>query len=277
MLVATGVLALLVTILFAIFAQGANAWALGERQADIAQGTRLALDLLGREATLAMVDTNSLPLQGLALQRNSPGKLFSLGRLGMDMTYDEVLFVAPTEVGNEIPTTVTRPYRLVSGLHYFVEDPVKLGLATRADGKSPLLPSLMRRMLRTDSTGGRKLHRPAQFGLYDAAWFNSTAAPAGTTNTFNVVADNVTYFAVQLLPRNPAVSPPGGDAKVTDMSTYIGLRIGLSLVDRRTMTRIEEVGKLPGSDWQNYMRQNVHTTTNWATIYFQGYNVPSLP
>jgi type II secretory pathway pseudopilin PulG len=272
MLVATGVLALMVTILFSLFAQGSAAWSTGEKRADEFQGSRLALQLISRELSTAVVDS-SRPGSGCQVfirALSVPGVFEDSDVRKREAQYCEVNFLAPTELGNEWPTTTSTPYRMVCGVRYLVDFPPPTSSAPR-----PQLPSLIREVL----VSNVKATRPSQFSLYDAEWWGR-GTPPGTVKTSVVIVDNVKKFIVnpiRVLPSGellPEPVQPGGQARIDNLSQYAGVEIGVSLVDRRTASRINEAARTAniGSRWRELIP--LQTTTNWTTAFIQTYDRP---
>jgi hypothetical protein len=281
MLVATGVLAIMVSLLFSLFAQGSGAWRQGERMADVNQSTRLVLDTFARDAALAVIDTNSptgsvQPMKGLCvvIKRNPSGGRPSPAQDTDYGHYSDIHFVAPTTMGNG-PTNNT--YRLMCGIRYYVS------AAERPDGKRSDLGELRRVVYRADAKAGT-----AAYSIYDTEWWTSSKPPGTTTNSV-VLAENVLSFRIQPLQSNSTYATRGfapanlnmfkdlnADKPYTinyevndkDRSyrTTPGLIVGLAVVDRRLADRINQTSLKEVAGGRDFM-----VTTNWATVYFQGF------
>ncbi|MBI5394050.1 MAG: type II secretion system protein [Verrucomicrobia bacterium] len=274
MLVATGVLAVMVSILFALFAQGSAAWRQGERQSDLNQTARLALDLFTRDAMLAVIDTNQ-PISGLqpmiglcvVIRRNpssgrpSPASDTQYGH------YSDIHFVAPTTVGNRATNDAYRP---LCGIRYYVAE------AKKPNGDRSEMGELIRTIYRSNEKS------TSVFSIYGKPWWGGTA-PAGTFATNAVLAENVLSFRIQPLKSNATFGLAPADINmfkdlnadkdytinydVNDQTrsyrTNPGLIVGLAVVDRRLADRINEVGLKQAAESPNFL-----VKTNWATVYF---------
>jgi prepilin-type N-terminal cleavage/methylation domain-containing protein len=280
MLVATGVLAIMVSLLFALFAQGSSAWRQGERVADVNQNMRLALDTFARDAALAIIDTNQpgagiQPLKGLCvvIRRSPSGGQPSPAEDTQYGHYSDVFFVAPTFLGNG-PTNDT--FRAMCGIRYYVS------AAQRPDGKRSELGDLRRVIFRADSKSG------SPYSIYDTEWWDSSR-PSGTETNSVVLAENVLSFRIQPLQSNQYFSTrglaPADPTMFQDLNSdknYTinyelndkersyranpGLIVGVAIVDRRLADRINQTSLKEAAGGRDFI-----VTTNWATVYFQGY------
>jgi len=280
MLVATGVLAIMVSLLFALFAQGSNAWRQGEKVADVNQSTRLVLDTFARDAALAIIDTNQptgsvQPLKGLCvvIRRNPSGGQPSPAQDTPYGHYSDVFFVAPTSLGNG-PTNDT--YRAMCGVRYYVST------AQRPDGKRSELGDLRRVIFRADTKSG------SPYSIYDTEWWDSSK-PMGTETNSVVLAENVLSFRLQPLQSNQYYSARGYAPADPNMfqdlnadKNYVinyeindktrsyqanpGLIVGVAIVDRRLADRINQTSLKEVAGSRDFI-----VSTNWATVYFHGY------
>lgn len=269
-LVASGVLALMVTILFALFAEGSNAWRMGERTAEINQTVRTAMDLIIRDVSLAAVDTNvSETLEGLsvAIRKNS-----TEDRRADDPTpygvYEEIRFVAPVALGNEITNNIARPsaYRVLCGVRYYVAK------AVDDSGKESILGNLTRVVYQPNARGD-----PALF--YRDPW------AAGLQTNSAVIAENVLCFRVHpaqkdaaegLRPRNAQMFRDMdadqdltiNGAKFISASNpcYPGVYVGLCIVDSRQATRINQTGLSGAAKSSQFF-----AATNWTLVHFENF------
>jgi prepilin-type N-terminal cleavage/methylation domain-containing protein len=278
-LVATGVLALMVTILFSLFAEGSNAWRLGERRADVNQGMRIALGMIAREASLAVISTNQAnQLAGLAVNIHRPATGDDPAPSSSTQgACEELCFVAPVDIGNEATNDT---YRALCGVRYYVAKAPPVG-----GQPAPVLGNLMRVLYKTYPQGGAK--STGQFSLYATDW-SLGGVPAGCYSNSTVIAENVLSFRVQparydqqyaLMPLNNSMfSDMKSDmAFVINASTfqlvnneaspsYPGLVIGLCVVDSRLASLINKVGLDNAGKMQGFL-----TTTNWVVIHFENY------
>ncbi|MBI5687075.1 MAG: prepilin-type N-terminal cleavage/methylation domain-containing protein [Verrucomicrobia bacterium] len=272
-LVASGVLALMVTILFALFAEGSNAWRMGERTAEVNQGTRTAMELLVREVSQAVIDTNTPPLnlRGLKVDIN---KSSTANDPASDPTphgtYGEICFVAPVELGNEITNNVAAPsaYRALCGVRYYV------ARAVDESGKRSVLGNLTRAAYQTVNRGS-----PASF--YD----DPVSLGSGLVRMNSaVVAENVLCFRVHpaqndtaqgLRPLNPQMfkDMDADQSLAIDYNKFSGrnpcfpgVYIGLCVVDSRTASRINELGLNAASKMAGF-----YATTNWTMVRFENF------
>lgn len=280
MLVATGVLAVMVSLLFGLFAQGSGAWRQGERIADVNQTARLALDTFARDLALAVVDTNQSsggiePLKGLCvvIRRNPSGGQPSPAEDTQYGHYSDVFFVAPTALGNG-PTNDT--YRAMCGIRYYVAK------TTRPDGKRSELGELRRVVFRADA-------KTSSYSIYDTEWWDSSK-PAGTETNSVVLAENVLSFRLQPLQSNQLFSTrglqPADPTMFNDLNAdknYTinyeinnkdrsyranpALIVGLAIVDRRLADRINQTSLREAANSRDFL-----VTTNWATAYMHGYS-----
>lgn len=271
-LVASGVLALMVTILFALFAEGSNAWRMGEKTAEVNQGIRTAMELIVREASQAVIDTNvSQNLQGLSVRINKSSTADnSASDPSPHGTYGEICFVAPVELGNEITNNVVAPvaYRALSGVRYYVAK------AVDEDGKRSVLGNLTRVIYQT-------VNRGSSTSFYTDPW----SLGSGLQTNCAVVAENVLCFRVHpaqndptegLRPRNPQMFRDmgadqseiiNGDRFVSGKNPcYPGVYIGLCVVDSRTASRINEMGLNTAAKMSGF-----HTITNWTMVHFENF------
>ncbi len=286
MLVATGVLAVMVSILFGLFAQGSAAWRHGERQSDLNQTARLALDIFARDAMMAVIDTNQpasglKPMPGLCVTiRTSPsGGQPSPASSTQYGSFSDIFFVAPTTLGNQAANN--NAYRALCGIRYYVAQ------TTKSDGGRSDLGQLIRTLYRsnTKTSGG------SGFSLYNTKWWES-GQPDGTTTTNAVLAENVLSFRIQPLQSNATYYTSQGlapaapamfknltgdkdhtinyiDAKTDYKKSYQsnpGLIVGMAVVDRRLADRINEVGLKQAAEGRDFL-----VKTNWVTVFFGSY------
>ena len=270
-LVATGVLAIMVTILFQLFAEGSNAWRMGERTAEVNQGVRTAMSWIVRDVSLAVVDTNvATALNGLAVS-------FSKSAQGKDPAndpnpygaYDELAFVAPVDSGNETTNNaVQNAYRPLCGVRYYVAK------APAEGGRAPILGNLTRVVhLANDKSS-------APFTVYNTEWWKSPD-PTGMTNSA-VLAENVLAFRVHparldlahpqgIRPENEQMfRDPGADVDRTvnhqNYDQYAGVYVGLCVVDARLASRIDQIGLS-----QMARSPQFHAYTNWVLVRFENF------
>jgi len=271
-LVATGVLAVMVTILFQLFAEGSNAWRMGEKVADVNQGVRTAMDLLVHEASLAVIDTTTNPnLQGMSVvvQRRSTGD-----QPANDPTpygvYDELCFVAPVEIGNDVTNcaTATSGYRPFCGIRYYVAKAPMVG-----SQRQQVLGNLTRVIYATANRGGSTT-------FYNNPW----SVGAGIQSNSVVVAENVLSFRVQPAQYDPAqgLRPANAEmfrdmgsdqSKTIDYNSfsgktpcYPGIYVGLCVVDSRSASRINQLGLNAAVKTVGFQ-----TITNWTLIHFENF------
>jgi len=282
-LVATGVLALMVTILFALFNEGSNAWRMGEKTAEVNQGVRTAMELIVREASLAVVDiSTNMQLQGLSvvMQKNSTGErpASSPSPYGV---YEELCFAAPVELGNETTNTAINAigYRALCGVRYYVAQVPAVG------GERPsVLGNLIRVVYYTSS---KSQTTP---DLYKSSWWQG-GIPAGTMTNSAVLAENVLTFRVQpaQFTKGDAqgVRPYTDTLLFADMNSDLpyfqinsgnfsgkspscpGIYVGLCVVDSRLASRINHLGLDGASKTVGFQ-----TTTNWTLVHFENYYAP---
>lgn len=274
-LVASGVLALMVTILFALFAEGSNAWRMGEKTAEINQGIRTAMELIVREASMAVVDTTTNSnLNGLRvdINRNPTGEQ-SASDPSPHGVYEELCFVAPVELGNEAinNVSVSSAYRTLCGVRYYV---VK---APEANGRQSVLGNLMRVIYQPIGRGS-----PASF--YKDPW----SCGSGLQTNSAVIAENVLCFRVHpaqndtaqgLRPLNPQmfkdmdsdvsfkIDSIKFDSKLIGNKWYPGLYVGLCVVDSRMAGRINELGLNTAAKMAGF-----YAATNWTMVRFENFN-----
>ena len=284
-LVATGVLAVMVTILFALFAEGSNAWQMGERRADVNQGLRTTLGMIVRDASLAVIDTNQPPLwqQGLSvtIRKNAMGE-FAASNPDPAGTFEELCFVAPIDAGNELTNDT---YRALCGVRYYVHTaPVIPGQ------QPPVLGNLMRVVYKSNPLA-KSPNQP--FSIYATDWSASAALPNDCYTNAAVIAENVLSFRVQPAQYNAQyMLQPINSSLFRDLNSdgsyrinygqfvsygsepspnYPGLYVGLCVVDGRTASRINKIGL-------GAMLKSVgfQTTTNWVTVRFENYKRGSI-
>ncbi|MFZ2639382.1 MAG: type II secretion system protein [Verrucomicrobiia bacterium] len=273
-LVASGVLALMVTILFALFAEGSNAWRMGERTAEINQTVRTAMDLIIRDVSLAIVDTNQpsttvQPIQGLSvvISKTSAGESPASDPTPYGV-YEELRFVTPVAIGNEITNNITRAsaYRALCGVRYYVTK------AVDDSGKESVLGNLTRVVYRPITRGD-----PTSF--YNDPW------AAGHLTNSAVIAENVLCFRVHPAQKDTAAGlKPRNSQMFKDMDAdqdltinnnnfinsrdpcYPGVYIGLSVVDSRQAVRINQTG-LSGAAKSSQF----YAATNWTLVHFENF------
>lgn len=268
-LVATGVLALMVTILFALFSEGSNAWRMGEKTAEVNQGVRTAMDLLIREVSLAVIDrTTNSQLRGLSVVIEKSSSAESKAN---DPTpcgvYEELRFVAPVQMGNETTNTAygSSGYRSLCGVRYHVAK------APEAGGVRPVLGNLVRTIYYTTRKGS-----PSSF--YDNPWSLGT----GIETNSMLLAENVLTFRVQPAERDavqglvPAERqmfkdmgsdrswPPITSSSGANYTNYPGVYIGLCIVDSRLASRINQLGLQTVAASPMFQ-----TATNWTLVRFE--------
>lgn len=268
-LVASGVLALMVTILFSLFNEGSNAWRMGEKTAEVNQGVRTAMDLLIRETSLAVIDTTTnTQLKGLAvvIEKNS-----SAEDKATDPTphgaYEELRFAAPVELANETTNTAygTSGYRAFCGVRYYVATAPEVG------GIKPVLGNLTRTIYYT-------VRKDPSLSFFSDPWSTS----GGIRTNCMVLAENVLSFRVQpavrdaqqgLVPANREMFkdmasdsswPPITSSSGANYTNYLGVYIGLCVVDARTASRINDMGLNMASKMAGF-----YTTTNWTMVRFE--------
>ena len=273
---ASGVLALMVTILFALFAEGANAWRMGEKTADVNQGIRVAMELLVREASIAVIDTNQpsptvQPVSGLRvdINRNSTGDQ-PASDPSPHGVYEEVCFVAPVELGNQATNNVgaSAAYRTLCGVRYYVAK------APEANGRQSVLGNLVRVIYQPISRGP-----PA--GFYNNPW----SSGSGLQTNSAVIAENVLCFRVQPAQNDPTRGLwPANSQMFKDMDSdqqktidyknfsgknpcYPGIYVGLCVVDSRTAGRINELGLNTAAKMVGFF-----AATNWTMVRFNNFN-----
>ena len=273
-LVASGVLALMVTILFALFNEGSNAWRMGERTAEINQSVRTAMDLIIRDVSLAIIDTNqssatvqSIP--GLKVEiRKSSSASHVAGAPTPYGVYEEICFAAPVAIGNEITNNVTQPnpYLAVCGVRYYVAK------AVDDSGKESVLGSLT-----------RVVYRPATRGN-PASFYNDPWAANLQTNSA-VIAENVLCFRVAPAQRDASAGlAPRNSQMFKDMDAdqdstinynnftsgrdpcYPGVYIGLCVLDNRQAARINQIGLSGMAKSAQFF-----APTNWTLIHFENF------
>ena len=270
-LVASGVLALMVTILFALFNEGANAWRMGEKVAEVNQGIRTAMEVMVREASLAVIDTTTNPqLQGLSvvIQKNSSGDQPATEPSPFGV-YEELCFVAPVELGNEATNNVTAAgaYRSLCGVRYYVAK------AVDDSGRQSVLGNLTRVIYQTTTRG-----TPSSFN--NSPW----SLGAGVQTNSAVIAENVLCFRVQpaqndaiqgLKPKNAQMfGSINGDQPLTinyinfsgKNPCYPGVYIGLCVVDSRLASRINAMGLSGVSKTPMFQ-----AATNWTLVHFENF------
>ena len=278
---ATGVLAVMVTILFALFAEGSNAWRMGERVADVNQGVRTAMELIVREASVAVIDTTNQtslaaqPIQGLSMNIQKTCTICTPGdQVAPDPSphgvYEGITFVAPAELGNETTTnsaTAGYPrYRGCCGVSYYVAK------APAVNGKPVVLGNLTRAVFRSNQG-------ETPFAFY------SNPFQANHLASSVVIAENVLCFRVQpaqqdpvqgVKPANPQMfQNPGSDQTLIigannfisgKSPCYPGIYIGLSVVDSRTASRINQLGLEAAAKTAGFQ-----ATTNWTLVHFENF------
>lgn len=271
-LVASGVLALMVTILFALFAEGSNAWRMGEKTAEMNQGIRTAMELIIREASMAVIDTNAPPqnLGGLSvvINKNSAGDQPASDPTPLGV-YEELCFVAPVEIGNGTTNNAAvTGYRRFCGVRYYVAK------AVDDSGKGSVLGNLTRVVYKTYTRGSPSI-------FYNNPWNPG----GGVTADSAVIAENVLSFRVQpaqndptgqgLKPRNADMfKDMNSDQNVTinynnfsgKTICYPGLYVGLCVVDSRTANRINEMGLNSASKMAGF-----YAPTNWTMVRFENF------
>jgi hypothetical protein len=269
-LVASGVLALMVTILFALFNEGSNAWRMGEKAAESNQGVRTAMDLMVRETSLAVIDTTTnsqLKGLGVAIEKSSTGDSPATDPSPYGV-YEELRFVAPVELGNDTTNTAYggSGYRAFCGVRYYVTK------APEANGRQSVLGNLMRVVYRTAQKGS-----PASF--YSNPW----SMGAGIQTNITVIAENVLSFRVQPAVRDAVQGvAPDNKQMFKDMSSdqskyitsseganytnYVGVYIGLSVADSRLTSRINELGLETVAKTSLF-----NAPTNWTLARFENY------
>ncbi len=271
-LVATGVLAVMVTILFSLFAEGSNAWRMGEKVADVNQGVRTAMSLITQEAAMAVVDTTSnAALRSLAvvIQKRSSGDQ-PADDPSPHGVYEDLCFVAPVEIGNDVTNCVlaTSGYRSLCGVRYYVAKATPVG-----NRRAPVLGSLTRVVYSTVNKG-------SMADFYNNPW----SLGSGVTTNSAVVAENVLCFRVQpaqydtaqgLKPSNAQMfhTMTGDESKEINCNNfsgkttcYPGLYIGLCVVDSRTASRIDQLGLNAATKTAGFQ-----TYTNWALVHFENF------
>lgn len=275
-LVATGVLALMVTILFSLFNEGSNAWRMGEKTAEINQGIRTTMELIVREASLAVIDTNQpsptvQPLPGLSvvIEKNSKGEQPATDPSPYGV-YEELCFVAPVELGNEATNNITAPiaYRALCGVRYYVAK------APEANGRQSVLGNLTRVIYQPINRGS-----PANF--YNNPW----SAGSGLQTISAVVAENVLCFRVHpaqndssqgLKPLNPQMfrDMNADQSKTINYLNFSGknpchpgVYVGLCVVDSRMAGRINEMGLSEVAKTSLF-----NAATNWTLVRFENFN-----
>lgn len=268
-LVASGVLALMVSILFALFAEGSNAWRMGEKTAEINQGVRTAMELIVREASQAIIDTTTNSnLQGLRVEisKSSQGDQPAAEPAPYGV-YEDLCFVAPVELGNEATNNVSNPYayRSLCGVRYYVAK------APEVNGRQSVLGNLVRVIYQPTSRGS-----PASF--YNNPWING----GGLKTNSAVIAENVLCFRVQpaqldsaqgLKPKNSQMfKSMGSDQDVTvncqnfsgKSPCYPGIYVGLCVADSRMAGRINEIGLSEVAKTPLFS-----AATNWTLVRFE--------
>ena len=282
-LVATGVLAVMVTILFALFAEGSNAWQMGERRADVNQGMRTALGMIARDASLAVIATNNQPpMAGLVVDMETTPKGDSSAAPPTPYgVFEEVCFVAPIEAGNE---TTNDTYRALCGVRYYVATaPVIPGQ------QPPVLGNLTRVLYKTDPMGPKG----GAFSLYATPWYLQGGHPPDCYTNIAVIAENVLSFRVQPGQYNAQyVMTPYNATMFKDMNSdtpyridyksfgpnfvtagdiglnFPGIYVGLCVVDIRTASRINKLGLSTVTKMAGFQ-----ATTNWVTVHFENYRL----
>lgn len=269
-LVATGVLALMVTILFALFNEGSNAWRMGEKAAEVNQGVRTAMDLMIRETSLAVIDTTTnSQLKGLAvaIEKSATGETPATDPSPYGV-YEELRFVAPVELGNDTTNTAYggSGYRAFCGVRYYVAK------GPEVNGRQSVLGNLIRVVYRTAQKGS-----PGSF--YSNPWSLGVGIQTNTT----VLAENVLTFRVQPAVRDSVqgVAPDNKQmfkdmnsdqkryitsSEIANYTNYVGVYIGLSVVDSRLAGRINELGLESVSKTSLF-----NATTNWTLARFENY------
>lgn len=274
-LVASGVLALMVTILFALFNEGSNAWKMGEKTAEINQSIRTAMDLIIRDVSLAVIDTNQPSstvesIRGLSVEiRKTSSESRTANVPSPYGVYEEICFSAPVALGNEITNNIARPnpYRAICGVRYYVAK------ATDDSGTESVLGNLVRVVYRPN---GRD-NNPASF--YNDPW------ASGLQTNSAVIAENVLCFRVHpakkdssagLSPNNPQMfRDMDADQELTiNYNTfttsrdpcYPGVYVGLCVVDSRLAARINQIG-LSGMA----KSAQFSAPTNWTLIHFENF------
>jgi prepilin-type N-terminal cleavage/methylation domain-containing protein len=270
-LVATGVLGLMVTILFSLFNEGSNAWRIGEKTAEMNQGVRTAMSLIIHEASQAVIDTTTNSnLQGLRveIQKSSQGDQPASDPAPYGV-YEDLCFVAPVEIGNEATNNVTAPnaYRALCGVRYYVAK------APEANGRQSVLGNLVRVIYQPANRGS-----PASF--YNNPWING----GGMRTNAAVLAENVLCFRVQpaqndtaqgLKPKSSQMfKSMGSDQDITinyanfsgKPLCYPGIYIGLCVADSRLAGRINEMGLSEVAKTPLFS-----AATNWTLVRFENF------
>lgn len=269
-LVASGVLALMVSILFALFAEGSNAWRMGEKTAEINQGVRTAMGLIVQEASLAVIDTNRPPQnrQGLSvvIQKSSQGDEPATEPAPYGV-YEDLCFVAPVDLGNEATNNVSNPYayRSLCGVRYYVAK------APEVNGRQSVLGNLV-----------RVIYQPANRGSPDSFYNNPWINGGGLKTNSAVIAENVLCFRVQpaqldsaqgLKPKNSQMfKSMGSDQDITinhnnfsgQSLCYPGIYVGLCVADSRMAGRINEIGLSEVAKTPLFS-----AATNWTLVRFE--------
>lgn len=272
-LVATGVLAVMVTILFALFAEGSNAWRMGEKVADVNQGVRTAMGLIAQEASMAVIDTTTnanLKNLSVVIQLRSAGDQPADDPLPYGR-YEDLCFIAPVEIGNDTTNSAsaTSGYRSYCGVRYYVAKAPPVG-----NRRSQVLGNLTRVVYTTINKGNLS-------DFYTSPW----SLGAGVQTNSAVIAENVLSFRVQPAQNDPAQGLRPANSQMfssmnSDQSTtidynnfsgktlcYPGIFVGLCVVDSRTANRINQLGLNTAVKTVGFQ-----ASTNWTLIHFESFN-----
>ncbi|MCX6907630.1 MAG: hypothetical protein NTY01_06260 [Verrucomicrobia bacterium] len=245
---------------------------MGEKTAEVNQGVRTAMELIVREASLAVIDTNTTSnLQGLSvvISKNSTGDQPATDPSPYGV-YEDLCFVAPVELGNEMTNNIAAPvaYRALCGVRYYVAK------APEANGRQSVLGNLVRVVYQPVSRGS-----PASF--YNNPW----SSGSGLQTNSAVIAENVLCFRVQPAQNDTAQGlKPKNTQMFKDMNSdqsltisynnfsgknpcYPGVYVGICVVDSRLAGRINEMGL---SDVAKTSLFNA--ATNWTLVRFENFN-----